>query len=815
MTINNLSDLYKRLIATTSSTDVKQILDEIGDYADVVLDKPFGKLGLLWHPYGGNTSNISTIGLATKAARSLTERITNAIDAVLEDRATTAISKPTSPQRAASEWFGRPITGPDSGLYKWEYSDGKYDRRVAVVINSSETETAPTVDILDYGIGLTADQFPSTILSLQEGNKMNKRYVLGAFGQGGSSTLGFCEYALVVSHPRSAPDQLAFTLIRVLNLSDEYKEDCYAYLAVRKANGEITAPSIPADSNNTRIYTAPDKIRLGELAAGTLVRHYSYKLERFTGTLSPQPGNLYHYLHFSMFDTLIPFRVFDLRDKGKEKDEVVKGSRNRLMDYAANLTAGESNEDSRTQLKHYRPMEYVVPHGSVEPCIGIEYWVIFNYEKKKGGEYGLRSDSNILFVQKRLPIIGTLNGQTQGELGVQLLRDAGLGLLARHIIIHVDATLVNPKIRRELFSTTREGFKEGPVLSSIIQVLDKMVREDKKLEALERELTEKLTSRETETTNEEVRKQITKLLLDAGFIARAEGQSTTEGQGDKQKVSDQKRRPYREPDPLPTLPFPEVTKVKIVTPLPKMEIHINDAETVLVETDADAEFDRSRLVGIRWEPQDQLELASKSPLRGGRIRWRLRTSPSAVAGTKGKIVAAVTRPDSSQVSDSIEFEIFPEIEKEAKMNKGLVPPFHIVPIDPDHPDWGTVWGDIEDTPEKIQSVAYKPVTLQDGTITVYYSTVFTLFKAQVDKLKLHSEALYNLFKTNYEIWIGYHAILQERSNSHPSSGMDEDALDAQLEMERSRVAQVQVKQAMKTAELMHRLTREQGSASAE
>ncbi|MCI0556936.1 MAG: hypothetical protein MN733_00450 [Nitrososphaera sp.] len=815
MAINNLSDLFNRLISTTSSTEVKQILDEIGDYADAGLDDPFGKLGLFWHPYGGNTSNISTIGLATKAARSLTERITNAIDAILEDRATTAISKPTSPQRAASEWFGRPITGPDSGLYKWEYAGGKYDRRVVVVINSSETETAPTVDILDYGIGLTADQFPGTILSLQSGNKMNKRYVLGAFGQGGSSTLGFCEYALIVSRPKSDPSQLAFTLIRVLNLSDEYKEDCYAYLAVKKDNAEITVPRIKADAESLSIYNVPDKIKLGGLVAGTLVRHYSYNLERLTGTLSPQPGNLYHYLHFSMFDALIPFRVFDLREKGKEKDEVVKGSRNRLMDYAGNLTLGEISEDSRTQLKHYRPMEYVVPQGSSEPCIGIEYWVIFNQEKKKSGEYSLRSDSNVLFVQRRLPIIGTLNGQTQGEFGTQLLRDAGLGLLARHIIIHIDGTLANPKIRRELFSTTREGFKEGPVLSSIMQVLDKMLREDKKLEALERELTEKLTSKETETTNEEVRKQITKLLLDAGFVARAEGQSVAEGQGDKQKVPDPKRRPYKEPEPLPTLPFPQVTKVKIATPLPKMEIHINDAETVLVETDADAEFDRRTLVGIRWEPKDQLELASKSPLRGGRIRWRLRTSPSAVAGAKGKIIAAVTRPDSSQVSDSIEFDILPEIEKEAKQNKGLVPPFDIVPIDPDHEKWALVWPDLEDTPEKIQSVAYKPITLPDGTITVYYSTEFTPFKAQVDKLKLHSEALFDLFKTNYEIWIGYHAILQTKSDSHTPSGMEEDAYEAQMELERARVAQMQVKQALRTAELMRRLTREQGAASSE
>lgn len=807
MPINSFSDLFKSLIGTTSSTDVSHILQEIGDYPDVGLENEFGTLGLHWIPYGGNTSNISTIGLATKAGRSLSERITNAIDAILEERATTALSKPNSPQRAASEWFGRPVSSPDSGLYKWSYTDGNYDRRSSVIISPSETENAPTIDVLDYGTGLEADQFSKTILSLQSGNKMNKRYLLGTFGQGGSSTLGFCEYALVVSRPARNPEHLAFTLIRVLNLSEDYKEDCYAYLAVRKPEGSFTVPSIAIADEELVIHNAPSRLRLAGLRTGTIVRHYSYKLAGLTGVLSPVSGNLYHYLQYSMFDTLLPFRVIDLREKEREKNEIVKGSRNRLMEYTEAADAAES-EDSRTQLRHFRPMEFVVPHGAIEPCIGIEYWVVFNYEKKKGGEYTLRRDSNGLFVQKRLPIVGTLNGQNQGELSAQMLRDIGLGLVARHIIIHLDGTNANNKTRRELFSTTREGFKEGPVLLSIMQVLEKMLREDRKLHAIEQELIEKLTSKETEATDEEVKKQITRLLLEAGFVARVDGQASGDGQGDRQRVSEPKRKQYKTHEPLPTLPFPQVTKFKIVTPLPKMEIRLNDTETLLVETDADAEFDRRSLIAVRCEP-GQLELASKAPLRGGRIRWRFRTSSAATQGTKGTIVTTITRLDGSQLTDSIEYEILPELTKPAKQEKGQVPPFKVIPIDPENEKWALVWPDLEDTPDKITSVAYRPITTPDGGINVYYSTVFTPFKSQVEKLKLQSEALYSLFKTNYEIWIGYHAILQERAHMQMHDGLNEDALDNHLEDERARVAQMEVKQATRTAELMHRMTKEQ------
>ena len=172
-----------------------------------------------------------------------------------------------------------------------------------------------------------------------------------------------------------------------------------------------------------------------------------------------------------MFDTLLPFRVIDLRESGKEKDEVVKGSRNRLMTYAEK--SGEEDAAGRTQLKHYRPMEYVAPIG-YEPCVGIEYWVVFNHEKKSSGEYRLRKDVSALYVQKKYPIVGTMNGQAQGEMPAHLLREMGLSLISRYIVIHVDATRVPTKIRRDLFVTTREGFKEGPVLSSIMQVLEKM-----------------------------------------------------------------------------------------------------------------------------------------------------------------------------------------------------------------------------------------------------------------------------------------------------------------------------------------------------
>jgi hypothetical protein len=53
--------------------------------------------------------------------------------------------------------------------------------------------------------------FYETILSLSEGNKWQKHYLAGIYGQGGSSTFAVCKYTLI-----AAP--LLFVSIRLLQV---------------------------------------------------------------------------------------------------------------------------------------------------------------------------------------------------------------------------------------------------------------------------------------------------------------------------------------------------------------------------------------------------------------------------------------------------------------------------------------------------------------------------------------------------------------------------------------------------------------------
>src|ERR1700748_1076701 len=177
MTISTKA-LLDVLLRATTSADVKGVLDSIGDSSEIGLDTAFGPFDFQWHSFGNNPSNISTIGLGTKPGRSLTERMTNAIDALLEDRVQPKVGAPHSPRLAAKSWFNRPISGPDDGLFKCNYSDLDIDRRISVVLSPAAKKGTAPIDVIDDGIGIAPDDFSSTILSLQNRNKIQKWYLI-------------------------------------------------------------------------------------------------------------------------------------------------------------------------------------------------------------------------------------------------------------------------------------------------------------------------------------------------------------------------------------------------------------------------------------------------------------------------------------------------------------------------------------------------------------------------------------------------------------------------------------------------------------
>ncbi|MGE3180112.1 MAG: hypothetical protein AB7N71_00650 [Phycisphaerae bacterium] len=807
MAIQSVEELFHRLIYAHKKTEIDIILDELGDRKEVGLNNQFGSLKCKWVPYGGRDSNESTIGLASKAGRSLTERITNGEDAMLELAKSQHDGElPKSPRRAAADWFGRAETGPKSGLYSVEDKEGDLSRSLCVVLCDSGLSGAPTVDVVDAGIGLAPEEMPSTILSLQQGNKVKKPYLIGAFGQGGSSTLGFSKYAIIVSRPVASPDRVGFTLVRLIDPGTDYDLDVYAYLTI-----EGNIPFVRRSKKDALpLYKNTKLKRPPELLHGTLVRHIGFELSGLDKGLGPAPGNLYHYLHLTMFDPLIPFRAIDIRGN-IAKDERIGGSRNRLM-----KLVGKGEEDDgdsgRTSVIHHKEMEDIVPLGSEDSHIGVEYWVI-EAKRTTKGELHLRSSSNELFVQRGYPVIATLNGQNQGELPAKFIKDLGLGMVSRHIVVHLDTSRCNRRVRRELFTTTREGFKDGPQLNDVMTTLARMLSEDERLKEIEQALADRLVNRENQATNDKVKKQITRLLRDAGFTNTADGESEdlggeqeggaggTEGGGGGGGGGNGGSVTL----PLSTKPYPDVSIWEIVSPKETSRIRINGRSSVRIETDADARFDAEGLISLKCEPR-KVEVASFSALKGGRKQWRLRVSEGAQIGDSGTVTAVLQTPNGGELRSTIRFEVAAPIDAGGKGKKGKVPDFEIVPISPDKEEdldtWVQLWPQHEGASRmKKAEVAYKVLTAGDKTV-VYYSTGYGPYVERLERLNAKSKILAELFHENYQVWIGYHAILQL-----PDDQKADDDNAAILEEERCRVATVQLRVATELAELQRKISK--------
>jgi hypothetical protein len=808
MDLNSPEDLLRALLSTSSAAEVNTLLEAAGDHPGLVVGERFGKLGLTWKYYGGTESNISTINLATRAERSLIERVTNAIDGVLErehSRRTRSVPgqkqerSPESPMQAAERWFGRPPTSVDSGIFTWSDLDSSQaDEQVHVVLSEGDEDTKPTIDVIDNGQGLQPEQFARTILSLQGGNKIQKKYLAGAYGQGGSSTLAFCDYTLIVSRHVDTDHIVGFTVMKLMELPEEYKENAYVYLSV-DASAQDTVPSIRLNGNLFPYAHIPGTATNSpiRLPYGTLVRSYGFRLERHSGRLGANPGNLYHLLHNMLFDPILPFRVVDYRRSGRFQNRLVTGARNRLMSRMTDPQAG------RTEVVHYAPLELVSALADSEPSIGIEYWVVFSRRKTASGER-LQTYSNSRFVIQDRPIVGTLNGQNQGELTTLLVRRLGLGMVARHLIVNIDASQATKRERNELFSTTREGFRDDRALERINTYLTERMRNDPVLYRLESELIESQLLKDSSAGDQEVKSEITKLLRDTGYRIRDSGWTGAVAVMPAGGLEPGAAEP-KVVEALATLPYPWVTKLEIAAPSNQLRVPVGGQQLIKIETDGDFQLDEDGRFTIECEPAF-LEVASKSFLRAGRMNWRLRTVDGASEGQRGQVTVRLTKFGGELIERQIPFEIAKPPEPSVATRKGDVPIFDIVGVDPavQADLFRTIWPDVETG--EIDKIAFRAMEVQ-GELRVYYSKGFRPYRLQMDQTKSH-ESLAELFERNYKIWIGYHAIMQYKNKGDHQLNLEEEMIDLIRESERTLAAEIQVKQAISSAKLQMEAVRQ-------
>lgn len=259
-----------------------------------------------WYPVGGERGNAGRIKLAGSPINPIGERAINGMEALIEmmrqlELKNGPAAPPSTPREAVKRYFDLP---PLEELPKWRQpirgeKPKDYARKIAGQIRIKLVhEGRPaeyTVVIEDDGIGQAPGKMHSTLLSLGESDKADKPYLIGVFGQGGSSTFAGSSYSWIMSrrHPEllnGFEDGIGWTAVKQIFPKDR-RDPYFAYLA---AHPDGSVPTLPA--------SVAGQVRLTH---GTRFAHVNFDF----GKTEPA-RRLYSALNHLLFNPVLPYELY-------------------------------------------------------------------------------------------------------------------------------------------------------------------------------------------------------------------------------------------------------------------------------------------------------------------------------------------------------------------------------------------------------------------------------------------------------------------------------------------------------------------------
>lgn len=750
----------EHLVAFLDSALKVEKTGEISTAIDVLVAALGDRLQFV--PVGSRENNKGIIEVGNDPGRCLIERVTNASDAVLDYEYLRHKGVPTctSPRDASHAWLDVPTQGL-SALSPTKRRE--LARRVVITLESGDGKELRTVSIRDDGIGLTRDEVPKTILSLNESNKISKRHLAGTYGQGGSSTFAVSETTLIVSQKREA-DHLCFTIVKYFDRPAEtYKTGHYLYAVV---DGQI--PAVPA----TTI----------EFQPGTLVRHFGFDLSHYGGAFDP--GSVYGLLNRYLFDPVMPVI---LQNKVYGWNRTIKGSRNSLNG------AVDEGDDAKVVIAHSMPL-YSVSMGDLG-SIGIEYWLLGVPDSKNKNPIRAYVDHN-------KPFILTNNGQNQGEISSRLLKkEIEFSYLAGRLICHVNCDNLTPDAKRRLLTSTREQMRTGFVYDAIVKQIVQSLSSDEDLKKANDEAREASLKNRDETHEKEIRTEVSRLLKLHGIAI-----GDTTGGGDKSEKGPKKPRVPR-PPPVPPKPIPmeePPTFIEIAADANEpLRFYPEQRRYLRIRTNANSTYHNATDLSksrINFIVGNDLKLAGTTPLNNGRMRIILDCSPESQIGSSGEIRLELSRTGLPVLSAIHGYEIVAPPKAEEKSQTSNVPEFEIIGVDgPDDSNWGLFPEEIPD--DEIASYAQ----MDGGKLLIYYSRIYPKFMNEMKALEAKDANLAKTFQKRYEIWLIVHSLMfyqdQKLAEDKGEALEIEDSVAVRIEhRERGRIAVVAALMAKKEAQ---------------
>ncbi len=598
------------------------------------------RYGVLAVPVG-RPNNIGTIRMASDPGLALVERITNGMDSLLDLAVRLQPdTDPQSPEEAARLLFGV----PPGGLADMLGDDRrKCAAQLVVSMHESGLPKRPTVRIEDHGIGQHPDDFGKTLLSLHESNKVGEPYTMGTYGQGGSVTLGFSEWTVIVSHRHShlldgKPDVIGWT-VAFEEPTDPTLNVLPRYVWLVKPDGTpLTLP--PA--------------AIPELKHGTRITHVCYDVQSLTGPFTLQ---MWQFLHAALFDPVLPFmltghrKVDPRKASGLVDDRVIVGNAARL----GNI--GKAKGDLVLGAYDTHEIDLGPEYGSVE----MSWWALTRPEHSAS-----KGDAAASYVQANNAVSLTLHGQRQDSERRAWIKDkAMLPHLYKNMVVHINGNRLRPMGRRELFTSTRERATESELRHQIYDTLADLLRTDPELKRLNHEEKEKLLRRSSAATNEKIRKRLGKFIkTKLKGVTKPDGRRTGPGAGgdgsggtNTGDGAGKEKRPtggstsHRNVDDsyLPKVP----TELRFDSKTLRVVQGFTGYVWVLLNAKNGylPDHDDSLTVKFSGPDPEKLQLQSRSRLLGGKCRWSVRAAADTPIGeyemsvqlmtSNGLLVAAI------------------------------------------------------------------------------------------------------------------------------------------------------------------------------
>jgi hypothetical protein len=329
----NSPDLLRRLVNDRTTGQIEAILASlpIVDPEDYHWDYAQRRIGnwrpnhLHWLPVGLRRGNGGQVRLAGEPINPIAERLINGMEAIIELERLRELLKnpntpvPTSPRAAVLRYFGLPrldVVEQMDGEERRALHDkiNEIRRRLIIRLAYDKKSSQFAIMIRDEGMGQSPKHLHHTLLSLGESDKPDKPYLIGLFGQGGSSAFMACKYSVVLS--RRASDILGqgedagvgWSIVKQI-VPKGRRDPYFAYLAARE---DGTVPSFDAE--------VADKLNF---EYGSQFSHINYD---FGGSGSAVTRVLYQSLNHVLFNPVLPYDLYSMKDK----PDLMQGTAQRL-----------------------------------------------------------------------------------------------------------------------------------------------------------------------------------------------------------------------------------------------------------------------------------------------------------------------------------------------------------------------------------------------------------------------------------------------------------------------------------------------------